>query len=181
MPGTGPSARYGPVQVPRSVIWLTAVVLALAVTPAAAQEEPVPTPPCPTSEQYATVGPEGMTEDVDSPPLPSLGQRGEPFDTHSVRNHHYRLDVSGYEENLFATKANVTIDLEWDNDGDNELRLYDDTGSLLGSSTDFVQDYVESVVLFGIDHCTDLRAEVENYLSPPALNMTLTVRVSSIR
>jgi hypothetical protein len=157
------------------------VALALIAAPAAAQEEPEPTPPCETSEEYVTLGIDGKTEEVDSPPLPSAGQRGEPFDTYSVTNYRYRLDVSGSEENPFATRANVSIDLEWDNDGDNELRVYDSTDSLLGSSTDFMPDYIETVFLIGVPHCTDLRAEIENFLAPPDLNMTLTSRVSSLK
>lgn len=157
------------------------LALILVAAPAAAQEEPEPTPPCPTSDEYVTLGLDGKTEEVDSPPLPSVGQRGEPFDTYSVENYHYRLDVSGSETNPFATRANVTIDLEWDNDGDNELRVYDSAGSLLGSSTDFMPDYIETVFLVGVPHCTDLRAEIENYLAPPDLNMTLTSKVSSLK
>jgi hypothetical protein len=157
------------------------LALALIAAPAAAQTEPEPTAPCPESEEYVTLGLDGKTEEVDSPPLPSGGQRGEPFDTFSVTNYRYRLDVSGSPDKPFATKANVTIDLEWDNEGDNELRVYDSADSLLGSSTDFLPDYIESVTLIGVPHCTDFRAEIENYIAPPALNMSLKSTVSSLK
>jgi hypothetical protein len=158
-------------------VGLAAVVLALAVTPAAAQTEPVPTPPCPTSTEYPTLGLAGKHEDVDSPLLPDNPVAPE----ESRVNYKYRLDVSGSETNPFATKANVAIDLNWDNDGDFDLYVYDSSDSLLGSSTDFIADRVESVTLVGAVHCTDIRIEIVNFIAPPALSMTLDTKVSNLK
>ncbi|MGH2692017.1 MAG: hypothetical protein ACRDHM_05895 [Actinomycetota bacterium] len=157
-------------------------VLALIATPAAAQTEPVPTPPCAVSEEYPTVGLDGKHEDVDSPLLPdSLQALGEPFTSQTYVSYKYRLDISGSAEKPFATKANVAIDLNWDNDGDFDLYVYDSTDSLIGSSTDFVADRIESVVLVGAPQCTDFRIQINNFLAPPSLAMTLDTKVSSLK
>jgi hypothetical protein len=153
------------------------VALALAVSPAAAQEEPIPTPPCPTSAEYPTLGLDGKHEDVDSPLLPDNPVAPE----ESRILYKYRLDVSGSETNPFATKANVNIDLNWDNDGDFDLYVYDSSGSEVGSSTDFLADRVESVTLIQTPHCTDFQVEIVNFLAPPALSMTLDTTVTSLK
>jgi hypothetical protein len=75
----------------------------------------------------------------------------------------------------------VNIDLNWDNDGDFDLYVYDSTDSLLGSSTDFVADRVETVTLIGAVHCTDFRVEIVNFIAPPALSMTLDTTVSGLK
>ncbi|MGH2691532.1 MAG: hypothetical protein ACRDHM_03420 [Actinomycetota bacterium] len=158
------------------------VALALVATPAVAQTEPVPTPPCPVSSEYPTLGLGGKHEDVDSPLLPdTLQALGEPFTSQTYVNYKYRLDISGSETKPFATKANVAIDLNWDNDGDFDLYVYDSTDSLIGSSTDFVADRVENVVLVGTPQCTDFRVEIRNFLAPPAVTMTLDSTVSSLK
>lgn len=177
MPKIGLTASYGTAARRRILIGLTAAVLALAVTPAAAQTEPVPTPPCPTSADYPTVGLAGKKEDVDSPLIPDNPVAPE----ESRVNYKYRLDFSGSETNPFATKANVNINLNWDNDGDFDLYVYDSTDSLLGSSTDFVADRVETVTLVGAVHCLDVRIEIVNFLAPPALTMTLETAISGLK
>jgi hypothetical protein len=159
------------------VAFLLATSLALAAFPAAAQTEPVPTPPCPTSTEYPTLGLTGKHEEVDAPLLPDNPVAPE----ESRVNYTYRLDVSGSETNPYATKANVTVDVNWDNDGDFDLYVYDKDDSLLGSSTDFIQDRVETVVLSAAAHCLDFRVEIVNFLAPPPLEMSLDVKVSNLK
>ena len=160
----------------RSVIGAVMLV-ALIVSPAVAQTEPVPTPPCATSSEYATVGLAGKHEDVDSPLIPD----NPVVPAESRVNYKYRLDFSGSAEKPFATKANVNINLNWDNDGDFDLYVYDSQDSLLGSSTDFVADRVETVTLMGVVHCADVRIEIVNFLAPPAVTMTLDTAISGLK
>jgi hypothetical protein len=177
MPRIEPTIGFRPVRASRVVVGVAAVALALTVSPAVAQEEPVPTPPCPTSAEYPTLGLDGKHEDVDSPLLPDNPVAPE----ESRVLYKYRLDVSGSEANPFATKANVNVDLNWDNDGDFDLFVYDSSGSELGSSTDFVADRVEMVTLVQAPHCMDFQVEIVNFLAPPALSMTLDTTVSSLK
>ncbi|MGH2711045.1 MAG: hypothetical protein ACRDH9_07575 [Actinomycetota bacterium] len=166
----------------RRLILPTVAVVVLSATPIAAQVEPVPTPPCPVSEEFPTLGLTGKHEDVDSPLLPdSVQPLGEPFASESYVDYRYRLDVSGSETKPFATKANVTVNLAWDNDGDFDLYVYDKDDSQLGSSTDFVQDRVETVTLSGAAHCLDFRVRIQNFLAPPALEMALDTTVSNLK
>ena len=153
------------------------MLIAVIVSPAVAQTEPVPTPPCATSADYPTVGLGGKHEDVDSPLLPD----NPVAPAESRVDYQYRLDFSGSETNPFATKANVTINLNWDNDGDFDLYVYDKDDSLLGSSTDFVADRVETVTLVGAVHCLDVRIEIVNFLAPPAVTMTLDTTVAGLK
>lgn len=157
-------------------------LLALFSTPAFAQTDPIPTPPCAVSPDYTTVGLAGKHEDVDSPLLPDTAQAlGEPFTSETFVDYSYRLDVSGSETKPFATKANVNINLNWDNDGDFDLYVYDKDGSQIGSSTDFVADRVESVALSAAAQCFDFRVRIQNFLAPPAATMTLDTTVSGLK
>ena len=52
-----------------------ATMFALVASPAVAQTEPVPTPPCPTSEQYQTVGLAGKLLIANHLLLPRLTER----------------------------------------------------------------------------------------------------------
>jgi hypothetical protein len=181
MPGPASTARGRGTPLARLAVALSVVVMALVATPAEAQE-PVPTPPCPTSEEYPTLGLTGKHEDVDSPLLPDTAQAlGEPFTSETFVDYTYRLDVSGSETHPFATKANVNVNLNWDNDGDFDLYVLDKDGSELGSSTDFIADRVETVTLGGAAHCLDFRVRIQNFLAPPALEMTLDTTVSGLK
>jgi hypothetical protein len=166
----------------RRYILPVVAVLALSATPVAAQTDPVPTPPCAVSEEFPTLGLSGKHEDVDAPPLPDTAQAlGEPFASMTHVDYSYRLDVSGSAEKPFATKANVGVNVAWDNDGDFDLYVLDKDGSELGSSTDFVADRVETVVLSGAAHCLDFTVRIQNFLAPPPLEMTLDLTVSSLK
>jgi hypothetical protein len=158
-------------------------VVALTTTPAVAQTPPPePTPPCAVSQEYPTVGLTGKHEDVNSPLLPDTFQAlGEPFASETIVEYAYRLDVSGSATKPFATKANVNVTVNWDNDGDFDLYVLDKDGSELGHSTDFVADRSESVTLGGAAHCLDFRVRIQNFLAPPALEMTLDTTVSSLK
>jgi opacity protein-like surface antigen len=158
-------------------------VVALATTPAVAQTPPPePTPPCAVSQEYPTVGLTGKHEDVDSPLLPDTAQAlGEPFASETYVDYPYRLDVSGSDTHPFATKANINVSVNWDNDGDFDLYVLDKEGSELGSSTDFVADRVESVTVAGAAHCLDFVVRIQNFLGPPALVMTLDTTVSGLK
>ena len=166
-----------------SRIFATAVVLlALVAAPAAAQTEPVPTPPCPTSDKYTTVGLAGKDEAVDPLFLPSAGSRDEPFASNSHANYLYRIDVSGSATNPFATKGNVTIDLSWEHDGDYDLYVYDSSDSAIATGQNgFVGVRPETATLIGLPHCTDIRVEIQNYLAPPSFDMHLKTTISGLK
>jgi hypothetical protein len=184
-PASDPRVRGAPSW--RLAVALSVVVLTLVVTPASAQEPspsptPEPTPPCAVSQEYPTLGLAGKHEDVDSPLLPDTAQAlGEPFTSETFVDYTYRLDVSGSADHPFATKANVNVNLNWDNDGDFDLYVLDKDGSELGSSTDFVADRVETVTIGAAAHCLDFRVRIQNFLAPPALEMTLDTTVSGLK
>ena len=154
------------------------MLIALIASPVAAQTEPVPTPPCPTSTEYPTVGLAGKHEDVDAPLLPDNPVAPED----SRVNYKYRIDVSGSAEKPFANKGNVSINVNWGNDGDFDLYVYDNQGSQIGSGANgFLTTRPESATLVGLPHCTDIRIEIVNFLAPPTLDMTLDTTISGLK
>ena len=169
---------------PRILI-LTVAALAMSAVPATAQEEPLPTPPCPTSEQFATLGLDGKDESFSPEPFPSVGHdiQEVPYNEDSVSRFEYRLDVSGSETKPFATSGTTEFILNWDNDTDLDLYVYDAGGNLLGESVSFnpQNGAGEMVVLTGTAHCTDLRVDVVNYLSAPITAVTLDVNVRNLK
>jgi len=169
----------------RRILILTVAALALSAVPATAQEEPEPTPPCPTSEEFTTLGLEGKDESFSPEPVPSVTHdiREEPYLEESVSRFQYRLDVSGSEAKPFATSATTELILGWDNDSDLDLYVYDAAGNLLGESVSFnpQNGAGEMVVLPGTAHCTDLRVDVVNYLAIPISAVTLDVNVKNLK
>ena len=169
--------------------WIAAVITALVLAaPAGAQEvpeEPEPTPPCEESEEYATLGLDGATEDVEPALIPAVGHDilEEPYREEAVTRYRYRLDVSGSEELPTAIRADVRFAVTWDNDGDFDLYVYDADGELLGSSTQFNPQAGagETVQLSQIDHCADLTVEIVNYLASPLTTMEMRTTVSRLR
>lgn len=169
----------------RRLLILTLSALALSAIPAAAQEEPLPTPPCPTSEEFATLGLTGKDESFSPSPVPSVGHDilDEPYKEESVTRFQYRLDVSGSETKPFATSASIELILGWDNDGDLDLYVYDANGNLLGESVNFnpLDGAGEMVFATCVAHCTDLRVDVVNYLGVPTSAVTLDVNVKNLK
>lgn len=152
------------------------VALALAATPVAAQTV---TPPCAEREGYSVLDTKGKHEDVDSPLIPGIADEPD-YQDYSIVEYQYRMDLSGLADNPYATKANVKVNLTWDNDGDFDLHVFDGEGNELGSSTDFVADRVETVDLFDMPQCQDLRIRIANYLAPPAADMNLDTTLSGV-
>lgn len=155
-------------------------VLALALTTTAAPAQTLePTPPCAPREGYSPLTVDGKHEEVTSPLIPGIADEPD-YQDHSLVNYTYRMDLSGLADNPYATAADVKVNLTWDNDGDYDLHVFDGEGLELGSSTDFVADRVETVVLFAMPQCQDLRIRIANYLAPPALDMNLDTTLSNV-
>jgi hypothetical protein len=164
-------------------------VMALTAAPAAAQIDPEPTPPCPPSEDRATLGPNGTHQEVSAPPTPSRGilsivgpilewATGDEGWGYSVR-YSYRLDLSGSEEMPSAKRADVTMKLNWDNEGDFDLFAYHD-GNFLGGDGIGVIHRPETLTITNLAHCDTLSGAIVNDLAPPAMEMTLDITVSNL-
>lgn len=128
-----------------------------------------PTAPCEISSDYAGVGPNGARESVSPTVLPLS------FLKESVVSFKYRIDLSGSAENPSATLADVLIVLDWDNDTDFDLVVYDADGERLAfdDSAPVVDESNENVLLSRLPHCTDLRVDVHNQFGLPPGEMTL--------
>src|SRR5687768_2584644 len=92
-------------------------MIALMAAPATAQT-PEPTPPCPTSTEFPTLGIAGDQESFSPEPVPSVGTdiindevQPMPYHEESVTRFRYRVDVSGSTAKPFARTANVTLTL----------------------------------------------------------------------
>jgi hypothetical protein len=178
----------------RKIALAAAAALFVAVAPVAA-EEPVPTPPCAVSEEYPTLSLAGATQDVTPAAVPAVGTDADdavgppvpviPYHPQSTVSYRFRLDLSGSPTVPAAKTGNVAINLNWDNDGDYDLYLYDAAGNPTGEANNGfnpVDGSGESASLSRTAHCTDFRIDIVNYLAPgPVTNMDLVLKVSSLR
>jgi hypothetical protein len=142
-----------------------------------------PTAPCETSAEYARVGLSGAHEDVTPaviPALPYLVTTGG-YQDESVVRFKFRIDLSGSAENPSATLADVLIVLDWDNDTDFALVVYDADGVRLAADDSWqpVDESNENVLLPRLPHCTDLRVDVVNSdgLTPGEMTLDTTLRL----
>ena len=135
------------------------------------------TPPCPTSEQFPTLGLAGRHEDVTMPLVPLAGDTGL---EQSIARYTYRLDLSGSADVPNATQADVRFTLTWDDLSDLDLKVYDAAGTPLGQGAEFtiVAGALERVFLPDKAHCTDLRVEIHNFAGLPTSNVDLDVTVA---
>jgi hypothetical protein len=164
-------------------------VLALGTAPAAAQTTPEPTPPCPASEQFSTLGIDGKTEMFAPEPIPSVGHdiaslvEPTPYHEESVTRFRYRVDVSGSTAKPFANRATVDLTLSWDNDTDFDLYVYDAEDTLLDNSvaSNPVSGSGEFLSFPDTYHCTDLRIDVVNYLGLPTSALVLDAKVRNLK
>jgi hypothetical protein len=171
------------------LLLLTLATLAISVMPAAAQTTPEPTQPCASSDQFSTLGLAGKDEAFSPQPVPSFGYdivsevQPSTYREESVTRFRYRLDVSGSATKPFAKNATVELLMNWDNDTDLDLFVYDASGAMVGESANFnpLDGAGETVTLAGVNHCSDLRVEVVNYLSTPLTAVTLDVNVKSLK
>ncbi len=94
----------------------------------------------------------------------------------------YRVDVSGSAATPSARTADVRIALDWDDDSDYDLYVYDSNDELLTYSYSFnwVAGAGEAVFLPQLAHCTDLRVDVVTYLGLPTNEMTLDTSVGGL-
>ncbi|MGH2692587.1 MAG: hypothetical protein ACRDHM_08810 [Actinomycetota bacterium] len=170
--------------------FVTALVLiALGTAPAAAQTTPEPTQPCPTSEQFGTLGIAGKTEMFAPEPVPSVGHdlgslvTPVPYHEESVTRFRYRVDVSGSTTKPFANRATVDLILSWDNDTDFDLYVYDAADTLIDSSvsTNPISGSGEILSFPDTAHCTDLRIDVVNYLGLPNSALVLEAKVKNLK
>ena len=165
------------------------VAIALGAAPAAAQTTPEPTPPCPSSEQFTTLGIAGKTESFSPEPIPSVGHdlaslvTPTPYHEESVSRFLYRVDVSGSTAKPFANRATLELNLSWDNDTDFDLYVYDTAGNLLDSSvsTNPISGSGEVLSFPDTAHCTDLRIDVVNYLGLPNSALVLDAKLKSLK
>ncbi|MGH2711044.1 MAG: hypothetical protein ACRDH9_07570 [Actinomycetota bacterium] len=164
-------------------------LVALAAGPASAQT-PEPTPPCPTSEQFTTLGLTGMQESFAPEPVPSVGTdiindevTPMPYHEESVTRFRYRVDVSGSTAKPFAKTANVTLTLSWDNDSDFDVYVYDKDDAAIGESVSFnpLDGSGETIGLVGVAHCTDIRIDVVNYLGLPDSALVLDAKLTNLK
>jgi hypothetical protein len=167
-------------------------VLALATMPAVAQTPPPePTPPCPTSDQFLTLGNGAGKHETFSPqPTPSfpydlINDNVQPtsYREESVTRFRYRIDVSGSATKPFAKTANVNLTLSWDNDTDFDLFVYDKDGGALGESVSFnpLDGAGENVTLTAVAQCTDIRIDVVNYLGAPTSALVLDGKLANLK
>ena len=175
-------------------IALAAAAAALLVSAApVTAEEPVATQPCAASEEYTTLGLAGAKEDVTPSPIPAVGTDFDDLAEQPTIGYHeesavsylYRLDLSGSPTLPTATKGRVNINLNWDNDGDYDLYVYDTQGKLIGEGTNGfnpLDGAGEAMTLSSAGHCTDFRIDVVNYLgASPVTAMDLTLKVSNLK
>ena len=184
----------------RKIALIAAAALFVAAAPVAAQEaEIVPTAPCEASEDYATLGIDGAVEEVTPSPVPSFshdfddlveqvtGQDvpNRDYPAQSAVTYLYRLDLSGSEAVPAATTAGVALNLNWDNDGDYDLYVYDTEGNLIGEGQNGfnpLDGAGEAMSLSNAAHCLDFRVDIVNYLgASPVTEMTLTAKVSKLK
>lgn len=167
-------------------------ILALTAVPVAAQTPPPePTPPCPTSEQFVTLGNGAGKHEAFSPqPTPSfpydiVNDNVQPmtYREDSVTRFRYRVDVSGSATKPFAKTATVNLTLAWDNDTDFDLFVYDKDDNALGESVSFnpLDGSGENVSLAAVPQCTDIRIDVVNYLGLPTSALTLDGKLTSLK
>ena len=185
----------------RKTALAAAAAMLLAAAPVTAQEvtEPVPTAPCEASEEYTTLGLDGAKETVTPSPLPSFshdfddlveevtGQDvpNRDYPAESAVSYLYRLDLSGSTTVPDASKARVQLNLNWDNDGDYDLYVYDAEGNSIGEGANGfnpLDGAGEASTLSNAAHCLDFRVDIVNYLgASPATAMDLTVKVSALK
>jgi hypothetical protein len=137
-----------------------ALLLTLAATPAAAQEEPVLLQPCTNTAGATVVTPADAFSDTVPTPVGALGLAQEQAGT-------FVVDLAGLP---VGTRRTTTLTLE--------MPDYADYDMVVNGENPFSTDVPEVFVLSARNHCARSDVQTEVFLGLPIDELTLTVDVA---